>query len=225
MSRHPTAVAARISGILQAIPATSPLASTLLTVLAACASHDDTAVADCLSYPASTPLGSWAAPASTGRSLDDALGFAIGSWSGSFWWDDGSSTAFSLDVEAGGAEESSWGDPAVGCEVTVYGDVAWTLTTEDARVAAAEETRWAADDRPDRKKAIQVGLGMDLAPNSFGLPPLDAASTLNLSIGLRSDGTISVTVAEDWMLDEDTLSDCVRATNEAADLGCHYWAI
>ena len=202
-----------------------PFTRMLLTVLAACAAHDDTAVADCLSSPVSTPLGSWAVPASTGVSMDDVLGFAIGSWSGSFWWDDGSSTAFSLDVDAGGAVESSWGDPAAGCEVTVYGDVAWTLTTEDARVAVAEETRWAADVRPDRKEAIGVGLGMDLAPNSFGLPPLDAGSTLNLSIGLHSDGTVSITVAEDWMLDEDTLSDCVRASSDAAEVGCRYWAI
>ncbi len=210
MSRRPTAEVALVA---------------LLTCLAACASHSDTGVRACLSYPVSTPLGSWAVPASTGVSMDDVVGFAIGNWSGPFWWDDGSTTGFSLDVEAGGAEESSWGDPAAGCEVTVYGDVAWTLNTEDGRVAVADETGWAADVRPDRKEAVEAGVGMDLAPNSFGLPPLNTASSLNLSIPLYSDGTVSITVAEDWMLDDDTLSDCVRASSDAAEVGCRYWAI
>ena len=196
----------------------------MLFLLVACAgpSEESGSVAptSCTEAPTEVnTLAGWFEPSASGLSLEDALGFAVGTFSGVSLWDDGTTTPFTLAIEPQGAEERVYGDPEQ-CSVMVEGAAAWSLTTENGRVALAGDTSWEVEVGAARGTPQILILDPPITFDAVDLDPLAPTSTLQLRTSVRADGTVTFVIREDWLLDERTMRQCVRAGYEEGQVLC-----
>ncbi|MDP2316677.1 MAG: hypothetical protein Q8P41_27530 [Pseudomonadota bacterium] len=169
--------------------------------------------------PAETPLG-WSEPGPTGLSAADVLGFAIGRFSNTLAWDDGTTTTATLEVTPVSAVQTTVG-PQETCPLAVTGFVTWTLSTEDGRLADAGDAAVSVEDAAFPARGLSITDTLDAATLRFA-PLAPGESTLYLRGFLDNDGAlVSLVIEEVWPLGMDTNRVCVRGSLDPTVLACH----